>query len=41
MGTQVESDHLNSCGLLPTVWTKDGQDEGEMRRLELDVAEPR
>lgn len=39
MGTQVESDHLNSRGLLPTVWPKDGQDRAELRTLELDVAE--
>lgn len=39
MDTQVESDHLSSRGLLPTVWTKEGQDPAELRRLELDVAE--
>ncbi len=37
--TQVESDHMNSRGLFPTVWTKDGQDEAEVQRLALDVAE--
>ena len=37
--TQVESDHVNSRGLFPTVWTKDGEDADEVRRLELDVAE--
>lgn len=39
MDTQVESDHMSSRGLMPTVWTKDGQDAGAVRRLELDVAE--
>ena len=39
METQVESDLLNSRGLLPTVWAKDGEDQPKMRRLELDVAE--
>lgn len=39
MATQVGSDHVNSRGLFPTVWTKDGEDPDEVRRLELDVAE--
>ncbi len=39
MMTQTESSHLESRGLMPTVWSKDGQDEGNVRRLELDVAE--
>jgi hypothetical protein len=38
METQVESDHTTSRGLLPTVWVKEGQDENEVRRLELNVA---
>ena len=37
--TQIESDHLSSRGLFPTVWTKEGQDPARLRRLELDVAE--
>lgn len=39
MDTQVESDHMSSRGLLPTVWTKDGQDSAMVQRLELNVAE--
>lgn len=39
MATQVESNHLAARGLMPTVWTKDDQDEAVVRRLELDVAE--
>jgi hypothetical protein len=39
MQTQVESEHMSSRGLLPTVWPKDGQDQAVLRRLELDVAE--
>ncbi|WP_236246976.1 TIGR02391 family protein [Streptomyces sp. CC210A] len=39
METQSESDHVQSRGLLPTVWPKDGQDQATIRRLELDVAE--
>lgn len=39
MATQVESDHMSSRGLFPTVWTDDGQDEAEVRKLELNVAE--
>lgn len=39
MITQVESDHMSSRGLMPTVWTKDRQDSAKVRSLELDVAE--
>ncbi|EMY34767.1 hypothetical protein D477_007943 [Arthrobacter crystallopoietes BAB-32] len=39
MQTQVESDHLHARGLLPTVWTKEGQNESKVRLLELSVAE--
>ncbi|MFC9118087.1 TIGR02391 family protein [Streptomyces sp. NPDC057092] len=39
METQVESDHVQSRGWHPTVWTKDGQDEAMVRTRELDVAE--
>jgi hypothetical protein len=39
METQEESDHVQSRGLFPTVWPKDGQDQATIRRLELDVAE--
>ncbi|QAV71555.1 hypothetical protein ESZ53_04380 [Salinibacterium sp. UTAS2018] len=39
MKTQQESNHMSSRGLLPTVWTKDNQDPGLVRSLELDVAE--
>lgn len=39
MQTQVESDHMSSRGLLPTVWPKEGQDQAVVRKLELDVAE--
>lgn len=39
MTTQVESDHMSSRGLLPTVWTAEGQNDAEVRKLELDVAE--
>lgn len=39
MQTQVESDHMSSRGLFPTVWTKDGQDPAAVNRLELRVAE--
>lgn len=39
METQVESDHMSSRGLFPTVWTKEGQDPTELQRLELDLAE--
>ncbi|MCA1221928.1 TIGR02391 family protein [Streptomyces sp. 8L] len=39
METQEESDHLQSRGLYPTVWTKDGHAQAVVRRLELDVAE--
>ncbi|MCE7080425.1 TIGR02391 family protein [Streptomyces sp. ST2-7A] len=39
METQVESDHLSSRGLHPTVRVKTGQDQAVERKLELDVAE--
>ena len=39
MQTQVESDHLAARGLFPTVWTKEDQDEANVRALELAVAE--
>ncbi len=39
METQEESDHVQSRGLYPTVWTKEGQDQAAVRMLELDVAE--
>ncbi|WP_055492046.1 TIGR02391 family protein [Streptomyces sp. TP-A0356] len=39
METQVESDLRSSRGLFPTVHVKDGQDQGTVRELELDVAE--
>ena len=39
MVTQVESDHMSSRGLMPTVWTKERQDAAKVRSLELDVAE--
>lgn len=39
METQEESDHVQSRGLFPTAWPKDGQDRVTIRRLELDVAE--
>src|SRR5690625_5079786 len=39
MATQVESNHLAARGLMPTVWTKDDQDEAVVRRLEVEVAE--
>lgn len=35
MSTQVESDHMSARGLFPTVWTKEGQDQSEVQRLEL------
>lgn len=38
MGTQVESDHMSARGLLPTVWTKEGQDQSEVQLLEDEVA---
>lgn len=37
--TQVESDHMSSRGIYPTVWPKDGVDTATVRGLELDVAE--
>ncbi|GAA3380972.1 hypothetical protein GCM10020367_70390 [Streptomyces sannanensis] len=39
METQEESDHVQTRGLYPTVWTKEGQDQAAVRALELDVAE--
>jgi hypothetical protein len=39
METQVESDHMSARGLFPTVWTKEGEDEADVRALELAVAE--
>lgn len=39
MDTQVESNHMDSRGLFPTVWTKEGQDQASVRSLELKVAE--
>lgn len=39
METQVESDHMSARGLLPTVRTKEGEDEADVRALELAVAE--
>lgn len=37
--TQVESDHMSSRGLFPTVWAQEGQDPGEVQQLELRLAE--
>lgn len=39
MDTQVESDHMSARGILPTVWTKEGQDLSTVQRLELALAE--
>ncbi|WP_020666374.1 TIGR02391 family protein [Amycolatopsis nigrescens] len=39
MRTQVESDFMESRGLLPTVWVAEGQDADKVRALELKVAE--
>ncbi|MER6405955.1 hypothetical protein ABT269_20955 [Streptomyces viridosporus] len=39
MEAQEESDHVQTRGLYPTVWTKEGQDQAAVRTLELDVAE--
>ncbi|UUE19391.1 TIGR02391 family protein [Microbacterium sp. J1-1] len=39
METQVESDHMSSRGLFPTVWAKDGEDQAAIRQLALRVAE--
>lgn len=39
METQVESDHMAARGLFPTVWTREGEDKANVRRLELTVAE--
>lgn len=39
MDSQVESDHMSARGLFPTVWAKEGEDETNVRALELAVAE--
>lgn len=39
METQIESDHMAARGLFPTVWTREGEDEANVRNLELAVAE--
>lgn len=39
METQVESDHMAARGLFPTVWAREGEDEANVRNLELAVAE--
>lgn len=39
METQHESDHVQSRGLMPTVWVRDGVDDAEVRLRELEVAE--
>lgn len=39
MDTQVGLDHMESRGLLPTVSVNDEADPGEVRRLELELAE--
>jgi hypothetical protein len=39
MTAQVESSHLESRGLLPTVWVAEGQDAADVRVRELKVAE--
>lgn len=39
MKTQVESDRESSRGLHPTVWTKQGENDSKVHRLELGVAE--
>jgi hypothetical protein len=39
MQTQVEGNHMDSRGLLPTVWTRENQDPTELRRLEIGLAE--
>ncbi|MFE4415190.1 hypothetical protein [Streptomyces sp. NPDC056821] len=36
METRVESDHVSSRGVVPTVWTKDGQGQATVCTLELD-----
>lgn len=38
MATQVESDHLSSRGLFPTVWTDEDAEPSEVQPLELEVA---
>ncbi|GAB4062480.1 hypothetical protein GCM10028777_02360 [Angustibacter speluncae] len=37
--TQVEGDHMSSRGRLPTVWPREGVTAGQVRPLELAVAE--
>ncbi|RSS10277.1 hypothetical protein EF914_37820 [Streptomyces sp. WAC05458] len=39
METQEESDLVQTRGLFPAVWTKEGQDQAAVRTLELDLAE--
>ncbi|MFI8634186.1 TIGR02391 family protein [Microbacterium sp. NPDC077663] len=39
MATQVESDHMSSRGLFPTVWPREGVTEAQIRPLALAVAE--
>lgn len=39
METQVESDHMSARGLFPTAWTKENEDETEVRELELALSE--
>jgi hypothetical protein len=39
MTTQAESSHLESRGLLPTVWTAEGQNPADVRARELKVSE--
>lgn len=38
METQVEGSHMESRGLFPTVWDKDGVDTAKVAALELEVA---
>ncbi|GIG29244.1 TIGR02391 family protein [Cellulomonas marina] len=39
MQTQVEGNHMDSRGLLPTAWPRDDADPSEVRARELNVAE--
>lgn len=39
MGTQREGHHVESRGLFPTVWAKEGADPADIRKAELQVAE--